>query len=222
MAVIGSNSSTLIDLAKVSIQTADSSVSPSALHRARTCRAAQCGLDRLGQQIGVQGFSFQQHRQIEVVLQAAVGHAQQGDGVEFFRDDRVRRAGRPGRGQIVQQDRIDRIHRRRCDGIAEADIDLRLAARLGQFARDDHADAAVAGFLADFLDRDRCGVECNAVVNSHGGDVAKVSATDARSLAPKPSRSASRVARWGMSYQSVNSSAPLSRKRSACCDWVMR
>jgi hypothetical protein len=33
----------------------------------------------------------------------------------------------------------------------------------------------------------------------------KVLATEARSLAPKPSRSASRVARWGMPYQSVNS-----------------
>lgn len=98
----------------------------------------------------------------------------QGDGVEFFRDDRVRRVGpQLGRGKIVQQDRIDRIHRGRCDGIAEADIDLRLAARLGQFARDDHADAAVAGFLADLLDRDRGGLKFNAVVNSHGSDVAK-------------------------------------------------
>ena len=37
-------------------------------------------------------------------------------------------------------------------------------------------------------------------------------ATDSRSLAPKPNRSASRVARCGMSYQSVNSNAPLSKK----------
>ncbi len=71
-----------------------------------------------------------------------------GNGVEFFRDDCVRRVGlQLGRGQIVQQDRIDRIHRRRCDGIVKADIDLRLAARLGQFARDDHAHAAAWGTL---------------------------------------------------------------------------
>lgn len=38
---------------------------------------------------GVQSFSFQQHR----VLKAAVGHAQQGDGVEFLYDDRVRPVG---------------------------------------------------------------------------------------------------------------------------------
>ena len=58
----------------------------------------------------------------------------------------------PGRGQIGQQHRIDRIHRPGRDGIAEADVDLRFAARLGQFAGDDHPDTAVARFLADFLE----------------------------------------------------------------------
>lgn len=98
------------------------------------------GLDRLGQQVGIEGFAFQQHRQVEVVLHAAVRHAQQRDGVEFFGDDGVGRIGpKPGCWQVVQQYRIDRIHGTRRDGIAEADIDLRLAARPGQFARDDHA-----------------------------------------------------------------------------------
>ena len=50
----------------------------------------------------------------------------------------------------------------------------------------------------------------------------KVCAIDSMSLGPKPSRSASRVGRCGMSYQSANSNAPLSKKRSACSDWLSR
>ncbi len=57
--------------------------------RNRHAPSFERGLDRLGQQISVQSFSFQQYRQIEVVLQAAVGHAQQCDGVELFRDTRL-------------------------------------------------------------------------------------------------------------------------------------
>lgn len=75
--------------------------------------------------------------------------------MDLFRDDGVGRIGpKPWRGQVVQQDGIHRIHRAGRDGIAEADVDLRLAARVGQFARYDHADAAVSCFLTYFLDSD--------------------------------------------------------------------
>ncbi len=94
--------------------------------------------------------------------------------MEFLRDDRVRWVGQqPGCGKIVEQDWKDRFHGRRRDGIAEANIDLRLAASIGQFARDDHADAPVAGFLSDLFDRDRSRVECHTVIHSNGGNVAE-------------------------------------------------
>lgn len=97
-----------------------------------------------------------------------------GDGVELFCDDGVGRVGpQPGRGKVVEQDRIDRVHRAGRDSIAEADVDLRFAARLRQFARDDHADTTVAGFLADFLDGDGGRVEHDTVVHGNGGDLAE-------------------------------------------------
>ena len=142
--------------------------------RNRHAPSFERGLDRLGQQIGVQSFSFQQHRQIEVVLQAAVGHAQQSDGVEFFRDDGVRWVGpQSWCGHFLQQYRIDRINRRRGDGVAEADINLGLAACSGQIGRNDHANAAVASFLADLLDRDGGRVKHDAVFDRYGCDVPK-------------------------------------------------
>lgn len=56
-------------------------------------------LDRLSQQIDVQHFALQQHRQIEVILQPTVGHAQERNGVELFRDDGVDRvSAQPGGG----------------------------------------------------------------------------------------------------------------------------
>jgi hypothetical protein len=152
---------------------ANSSVSPigSASGTAMP-RRSNVALIAWASSIGVQGFSFQQHRQIEVVLQAAVGHAQQGRWRGAFPRRRCR-SGRPA--AVVRASHRaapDRPNQRAgCDGIAEADVDLRLAACLGQFARDDHADAAVARFLADLLDRDRGWVEHDAVVHSDGGDV---------------------------------------------------
>ncbi len=94
--------------------------------------------------------------------------------MEFFRDNGVCRVGKqPRRGQVVQQYRIDRIHRAGRDGVAKADIDLRLATRVGQFAVDGHTDAAVAGVFADLRYCHGNRIEQDAVVRGNGGDLAK-------------------------------------------------
>lgn len=56
-------------------------------------------------------------------------------------------------------------------GVTEADIDLGLAAYSGQIACNHHANATVASFLADLLDRDGGWVERNAVVDRYSCDV---------------------------------------------------
>lgn len=59
----------------------------------------------------------------------------------------------------------------RGDGVTEADIDLGLAACSGQIACNHHANATVASFLADLLDRDGGWVKHNAVVDRYSCDV---------------------------------------------------
>ena len=64
----------------------------------------ECCRDGLRQRVHVQRFSIQHDPEIEVVLDPAVGHAKQGNGVQFFRDDGVDRVGpQAGCGKVLKQ-----------------------------------------------------------------------------------------------------------------------
>lgn len=49
----------------------------------------ESGRDGASQYLGIQSFTLQQYRQIEIVLQPAVGHPEQGDSVQFLRNNGV-------------------------------------------------------------------------------------------------------------------------------------
>ncbi|MNM98633.1 hypothetical protein D3C81_1111690 [compost metagenome] len=73
--------------------------------------------------MGIQCFALKQNPKVEIVLQAAVSHAKQRNGMEFFRNNRVDWIGpQPWRWQIVEQHRIGRLHRPGCYRIPESDI----------------------------------------------------------------------------------------------------
>ena len=102
--------------------------------------------------------------QIEVILQAGVGHAEVDDGFQLL----GRRGGsgidaQTGGGQIVQHDGKKGFIHPGDDGIAIAEIQQHRAPRGPESADQFRAQAAVAGIFPDLLDADGVGIEPHAV-----------------------------------------------------------
>jgi len=85
--------------------------------------------------------------------------------VQLFRNDRVDGVrAQLRRRQIVDQCRIFRRHRTRGHSVAEADIDLRLAPRIGKFGADQDPSASISRFLANLLRVDRCRIKNDPIL----------------------------------------------------------
>lgn len=118
--------------------------------------------------------SFKKYPQIEVVLHAGIGHAQQTQGMEFFCDNGALRIGAQlCNRQVVEQGGIADRFRRRRDGIAEADIDLQCDPCAVELGEEIDSYAAIAGFLADLGTLDRRCIEHDAIVDRDPADVAE-------------------------------------------------
>ena len=116
----------------------------------------------------------------------AVGHAEQGDGVQLFRDHGVDRISpQAGCGKVFKQNRIFRLNRARGDRVTKANVDLRFAACFGEFAGNHDAGTGVAGFLADVFGGDAVGIEGDPVFDRDGGDVAECLADGLKVARPK-------------------------------------
>ena len=105
-----------------------------------------------------------QHPEIEVILHAAVGDTQGSQRLEFFRDHGITGIDPELRCIHPREDyRVLGDLRRGSDGIAKPDVNLNLAARPVDEAKQRYAHAAVMGFLANFGSADRIGLKRDAV-----------------------------------------------------------
>ena len=171
--------------------------------------AFESGLDGAAQLPWMKCVFAQQHPQVEVVLHAGVGHAQQAHGVELFGHHRVFRvSAQLWSGQVVQQYPVADRFRRRRYGIAKSDVHLQRDARAVELGQEVDPHPAVASLLADFRSLDRVG--SNAIPSSTGirQISRKVATAESMSSGPKPSKSASRVGRCGGHTRSKTAGSP--------------
>lgn len=113
--------------------------------------------------------------QIEVILQAGVGHAEMDDGFQLLgRHGGPGNQAQSGGGQIVQHDGKRGFFHPRGDGIAITEIQQHRAPRRPEGADQFRTQAAVAGVLPDFLDADGVGIEPHAVRGLHAAGRAQV------------------------------------------------
>ncbi len=92
--------------------------------------------------------------------------------MQLFGDDRIDWIrSQSWRRQIIDQNGIHCLNGAWRHGIAESDIDLCLAACLGDLGGDQYPSTGIPGLLSDLFHADRCRIEDNAILDLDAGDV---------------------------------------------------
>ena len=119
------------------------------------------------------------------------------------------------RGKIIQQHRVSDCLRLQRDRIPEPNVHLQRDSRTIKFGLNVDANSTVSSLFSDDRTLDHNGIKHDAVVHRNLANCAEDGDGRVDVIGTKAQKIDITVGRCGKSYQSVNSSAPLSRKLDA-------